>query len=80
MNRAQAANVLGILLTATHAEAKKAYRKKALKLHPDKDPAATEAFQELSEAYATFSKPAKVVVAPTPLSPFHFDTRTTFVL
>lgn len=77
MNRVQAANVLGILWTATNAEAKKAYRKKALKVHPDKEPTATAAFQELSEAYETFIKP---VVTSTPLSPFHFDTRTAFVL
>jgi len=47
-------NVLGIAEDASHAEIKKAYRKRALKYHPDKnqgDKKAEEKFKEVSEAY-----------------------------
>ena len=46
--------VLGLTHSATAPEIKKAYYKKALKLHPDKnpdDPKAKELFQKASEAY-----------------------------
>ncbi|XP_059045162.1 dnaJ homolog subfamily C member 17 [Achroia grisella] len=45
--------ILDIQITATEAEIKKAYRKKALQCHPDKnpdDPKAAETFHELSHA------------------------------
>ncbi|XP_023949304.1 dnaJ homolog subfamily C member 17 [Bicyclus anynana] len=45
--------ILDIEITATEAEIKKAYRKKALKCHPDKnpdDPKAAETFHQLSHA------------------------------
>ncbi|GAB4185762.1 MAG: molecular chaperone DnaJ [Simkaniaceae bacterium] len=45
---------LGITREATQEEIKKAYRKKALKFHPDKNPGDKEAeakFKEVSEAY-----------------------------
>ncbi|KAL4715723.1 hypothetical protein ACJJTC_006302 [Scirpophaga incertulas] len=45
--------VLGIQINATESEIKKAYRKKALQCHPDKnpdDPKAAETFHELSYA------------------------------
>lgn len=45
--------ILDLQITATEAEIKKAYRKKALQCHPDKnpdDPKAAETFHELSHA------------------------------
>lgn len=48
--------LLGVKQTATEAEIKKAYRKKALKEHPDKggDP---EKFKDISKAYDTLMDP-----------------------
>lgn len=51
--------ILGLKSDASEEEIKKAYRKKALKIHPDRNPApnAEEQFVELHEAYTflTFS-------------------------
>ncbi|MGB1268448.1 MAG: molecular chaperone DnaJ [Flavobacteriaceae bacterium] len=51
-------DVLGVSKGATAQEIKKAYRKKAVKFHPDKNPgdtAAEESFKEAAEAYEVLS-------------------------
>jgi molecular chaperone DnaJ len=54
--------VLGIARTASQDEVKKAYRRLAVKYHPDKNPnnsKAEEQFKEASEAYEILSDPEK---------------------
>jgi len=49
---------LGVSKTATQAEMKKAYRKLAVKFHPDKnpdDPTAEDKFKEIGHAYEILS-------------------------
>lgn len=55
-------NILGVSKSATPDELKKAYRKKAMQYHPDKnagDKASEEKFKEVNEAYEVLNDPQK---------------------
>ncbi|KAJ2497880.1 hypothetical protein GGH96_004758 [Coemansia sp. RSA 1972] len=53
--------LLGVKPTATEAEIRTAYMKKALSVHPDRNPSpsATREFQQVADAYYTLSDPSR---------------------
>ena len=62
MSKREYYEVLAVAKTATDAELKSAYRKLAMKHHPDRNPgdkAAEEHFKEAAEAYAVLADPQK---------------------
>ncbi|KAJ5080478.1 DNAj-like-2 isoform a-related [Anaeramoeba ignava] len=52
-------DILEISPSATQDEIRKAYRKLALKYHPDRNPDGTEQFKKIGEAYEVLSDPEK---------------------
>ena len=57
--------VLGVLKSATKDDVKKAYRKLAMKYHPDRNPdnkEAEEKFKEAATAYEVLSDDSAIVV------------------
>lgn len=51
--------ILGVERTASTADIKKAYKKLAVKYHPDKNPDKEDVFKEIGEAYQTLSDDGK---------------------
>lgn len=63
-SRQAALNVLGLLENATAEDIKKAYKKAALRTHPDKPTGSESAFLEVQQAYTLLTEPATDAPAP----------------
>jgi len=77
MNKKDFYNILGVSKTATQDEIKKAYRKIALKNHPDKNPGdkkAEEAFKNATEAYSVLGDPEKRKEYDNPKTSANFNS------
>jgi DnaJ-class molecular chaperone len=64
-------STLGVSKEATPEEIKKAYRKLAVKYHPDKPDGNVEKFQEINNAYEILSDPNKKAMYDNPQSQFN---------
>jgi len=51
---------LGVTSKATVEDIKKAYKRRALLYHPDRNPAAREEFQKITEAFEALTDPKKI--------------------
>lgn len=67
-------DVLGVKKDASQDEVKKAYRKKANKLHPDKDGGDEAKFKDLQKAYDTLSDPQKRQQYDNPQPQYHSNS------
>lgn len=55
MTKQEACQILGVNENATQEEIKKAYKKKALETHPDRNNGVDEAFKQVGTAYSTLT-------------------------
>lgn len=67
-------SILGVTSSATTDEIKRAYRKQAMKLHPDRGGDAEE-FKKLNEAYDILSDPAKRQLYDAPKNDYQFNSK-----
>jgi curved DNA-binding protein len=66
-------NILGVTKSSSQDEIKKAYRKLAMKHHPDRGGDSAK-FQEIQNAYETLSNPQKRQEYDNPMPEFRFNT------